>query len=130
MKKLGVIIAVALFAVFAIADLVHDFITNDPLHYFWEQPHQLLAVAAIAIVGGVVAFVFYRLSPHCQRRVKLITLGSAAGFVTVCGVYFTYQFLRLSVFSGYTPALAFLCIGMIAALLWFEFYQIFRSRVL
>lgn len=78
MKKFPVVIAVALFAVFAIADLVHDFITNDPVQYFSEQPHQLLVVAAVAIVGGLVAFIFYRLSPHCQRRVKLITVGSAA----------------------------------------------------
>jgi len=130
MKKLSVIIAVTLFAVFAIADLVHDFMTNDPVHYFSEQPHQLLVVAVVAVVGGLVAFLFYRLSPHCQRRVKLVTMGSAASFVTVCGVYFGYQFLHLSVFGGYTLALAFLCVGTIAALLWFEFYQICRSRVL
>src|SRR5437763_2253146 len=105
MKKLGVIIAVTLFAIFAIADLVHDFITSDPVHYFSQQPHQLLVVAAVAIVGGLVAFIFYRLSPHCQRRVKLLTVGSAASFVTVCGLYFGYQFLRLSVFGGYALTL-------------------------
>jgi hypothetical protein len=130
MKKVAFIIAVALFAVFAIADIVHDFATNDPVHYFAEQTHQLIVVAAVAIVGGLIAFVFYWLSPHCQRRVKLITVGSAASFVTVCGVYFGYQFLRLSVFGGYTLGLAFLCIGTIAGLLWFEFYQICGRRAL
>ena len=130
MKKLAVIIAVALFAIFAIADIVHDLAINDPVHYFSEQPHQLLVVAAIAITGGLVAFIFYRLSPHYRRRVKLITLGSAASFVTACGVYFGYQFLRLSLCSGYTLALAFLCVGTVASLLWLEFYQNLRTRVL
>ena len=130
MKKLGIIIAVTLFAILAVADIVHDFATNDPVHYFSEQPHQLLVVAAIAIIGGLIALFFYRLSPHWQRRVKLITLGLTATFVTMCGVYFGYQFARLPVFGGHTLALALLCIGTIAALLWFEFYQIFRSRVL
>ena len=84
-------VAATLFAIFAIADVIHDFITNDPVRYYSEQPHQLLLVAAITIVGGLLAFLFYRLSPHRQRRLKLITLGSAAGFVTVCGLYFRYQ---------------------------------------
>ena len=130
MRKVGVIVVVTLFAIFSIADIVRDFIANDPVHYFSEQPSQLLVVAAIAIVGGLVVLFFYRLSPHWQRRVKLFTLGSAASFVTVCGVYFGYEFARLSFFSGYTLTLAFLGIGAIASLLWFEFYQIFRSRVL
>ena len=130
MRKLGATVLVTLVAILAIADIIHDFIANDPVHYFSEQPHQLLVVAAIAIVGSLITFFSYRLSPHWQWRVKLITLGSAASFLTMCGVYFGYQFARLSVFRDHTFALALLCIGTIAALLWFEFYQIVRSRVL
>jgi hypothetical protein len=130
MRKFGVIIAVALFAIFPVADLVHDFIANYPVHYFSEQPHQLLVVAAVATVGGLLALLFYRLSPHSQRRAKLITLGSAACFMTGCGLYFGYQFVRLSIFGGYTLAVAFLCIGTTTAFLWFEFYHVFRVKVL
>jgi hypothetical protein len=130
MKKLGVTIAVTLFAICAIVDIIHEFITNDPIHYFSEQPHQLFVVAAIAIVGGMVTFFFCRLSSHWQRRVKLITIGSAASFVTTFGVYFGYCSFQIAFGGGYILALVFLCIGAIAALLWLEFYQIFRSRVL
>src|SRR5260370_1059562 len=115
MRKFGAIVLLTLFAVFAIADIVDDFIANDPVHYFSEQPHQLLVVAAIAVVGGLVVYFFYRLSPHWQRRVRLLALGSAASFLTVGGVYCGYQLARLSVFSGYTDTLTFLGIGAIAA---------------
>jgi hypothetical protein len=128
-KRFCLLIAVVVFAIFAITDVVHDIIVNDPVHYFAEQPHQLLVVALIAIVGGLLTLLFYRLSPHSQRRVKLFTLGLAASFVTVCGLYFVFQFARLQAFSGYTLALALLCVGVVAALLWLEFYHLCRSRV-
>lgn len=139
MKKLGFIIAMALFASFAIADIVHDLIADDPVHYFTRQPHQLLLVAAIGIVGGLLVFGCYRLSPQWQRQAKLITLGAGAIFVTLSSVIFGYQLARLSVLSGYARSLTylclmvslvFLCLGTLAALLWFEFYRVFRSRVL
>ena len=123
-------VAVSLYAVFAIADIIYDFITNDTVHYFGEQPHRLLFVPAIGIGGGLVAFLFYRLSPHWRRGVKLFTLGSAASFMTLGGIYFGYLAARPSVIGGDTLALVLLPVGVIATLLWFEFYQIFRSRVL
>ncbi len=138
MKKIGATIVVTLFAIFAIANIVHDFITNDPVHYFSEQPHQLLVVAAIAIGGGLIAFLFYSLSPHWQRRAKLITLGSAAGFVTLAGGYFFFwlvglphqydwMFPRHWLYWVYTIPLSIITL---AGLLWFEFYQVFKERVL
>lgn len=129
MKKVGLIIAVALFACFAIADLVHDFVTNDPIHFFSEQPRQLLVVAAFAIGGGLIAWFFCRLSRCWQRKVKLLTLGSVAVFATLCFVFFAYQGANLSEFAGHTLVLVLLCNVVAAALLWFEFYQTFRSRV-
>ncbi len=123
-------VAVTLYAVFAIADILYNFIANDTVRYFGEQPHRFLFVAAIGIGGGLAAFLFYRLSPHWRRGVKLFTLGSAASFVTLGGICFGCQFARLSVIGSDTLALVLLPVGVIAALLWFEFYQIFRSRVL
>jgi hypothetical protein len=76
----------------------------------------VLFAANIGIGGDLVAFFFYRLSPQLQRRVKLLTLGSVASFVTLCGVYFGYESARLSFIGGYTLALTLLCIGAITAL--------------
>jgi len=130
MKRVSVIVAVTLYAVFAIADVIYNFIANDTAHYFGEQPHRLLFVAAIGIGGGLIAFLFYRLSPRLRRGVKLFTLGSAASLVTLCGIYFGCQAARPSVIGNDTLALVLLPAGVLAALLWFEFYQIFRNRVL
>jgi hypothetical protein len=136
MKKLGAIIAVTLLAIFAIADIVHDFITNDPVHYFSEQPRQLLVVAAIAIGGGLVTFLFCSLSPHWQRRAILITLGSAAGLVTLAAGHFCYllagwphQYDRMLPHHLLT-LLCTITLGLIAfaGLLWFTFYQLLRRR--
>jgi hypothetical protein len=61
MKKWSVIVAVTLLVVFEVADLVRDFITNDPIHYFAQQPGRLLWVAAIAIGGGLLALILSRI---------------------------------------------------------------------
>jgi len=134
MNKLGFIIAVTLFAIFAVADIVHDFFANDSIHYFSEQPHQLLVVGAIALGGGLVVYLFYQLSLHWQRRVKLVTLGFTAAFVTLAGCCFSFFLAGLPHQFIWIPNLLLLTatLGIIAfaGLLWFEFYQVFQKRVL
>ena len=126
-KSVGIILVVA-FAIFAVADAIHDFIANDTIHYFSERPHQLLLVAAIGIVGGLMAFFFYRLSPHSQRRVKLLILGLAASFVTLACGWFLYRAADFSFAGGHTLIMALLSISAVALLLWFEFYQVLRDH--
>jgi hypothetical protein len=41
-KKWSAIAAVAVFATFAVAEIVHEFVTNDPIGYFSAKPHRLL----------------------------------------------------------------------------------------
>jgi len=134
MKKVGAIIAVTLIAIFAIADIVHDFFTNDPVHYFSEQPHQLFVVAAIAIAGGLLAFGFYRLLPLWQRRMELLAIGLAASFLAAFAGYMLYMpvsflsFIGIAQYSLYfihTP----LCLGIADAFLWYYFYRVYRKRV-
>jgi fluoride ion exporter CrcB/FEX len=134
MKRPGYIITVSLFAILAIADIVHDCITNDPVSYFSQQPRQLLVVVALGIVGGLVTFFWYRLSTHWQRRVKLIALGFTAGFATFAGAYFSLllahlpdQFIR---FPSHLLLAIALGIIAVAGLLWFEFYEVFRKHEL
>jgi|SRR5665213_1108722 len=133
MKKLGVIILFVAFAIYAVLDTIHDFRTNDPIQYFSQQPSSLLWVAAIAIVGGLVAFVFFRLSPLWQRRAELLALGLAASFLAAFTGYMLYVLARcLSFFGIFYCPLYFIfipvCFGIIDALLWYIFYRVYRKR--
>jgi hypothetical protein len=135
MKRLLGIIFVVAFTIFAIADIIHDFIASDGVYYFSAQPHRLLLVALIGITGGLVAFSFSALSPHLQRRAKLVALASGGSFVMLAGGYFSYRVASLpaqidSSLPWHMPWLLLLSIIAIAGLLWFEFYQVFRSRVI
>jgi hypothetical protein len=116
------------------AFLVHNVIANDTIHYFSEQPLRLWLVAAIGVVGGVTALIYYRLSSKIQRRLKLFTLGSAAGILTLFGCCLAYGSVVLQ--FGHplpTPTVRLLlvpplCVIGAAGLLWFEFYQLFRRQ--
>ena len=129
MKRLIGILLVVAFAIFAIADIIHDFIANDAAHYFSEQPHRLILVAVIGIVGGLLIFAFYQLSPRLQRRAKLLTLGLAASFVTMSFGWFLYRAADFSFAGGHALILALLSICTVAALLWIEFYLVYRKRI-
>jgi H+/Cl- antiporter ClcA len=135
MKKVGIIILFVAFAIFAVVDTIHDFRTNDPIQYFSQQPLRLLLVAAIAIAGGLLAYVFFRLSPFWQRRMKLLALGLAASFLVAFTGYMFYVLARcLSFFGIANSPLYFIimpvCFGIIDTLLWYEFYRVYKKRVI
>ena len=90
MKTLTILAAVAAFAIFAVADLIHDFTANDPIGYFRQDPSRLLTVAGIAITGGLVALLFYRLPPRTQKQVKLLGWAAAATGCTAAVGYFGF----------------------------------------
>ena len=134
MKRWCIIVALIVFTVFAVADIVHDFVTNDAVHYFAERPHRLLLAAGAGIIGGLVALFFDRLSLRLKRSVKLLTLGSAASGLTLVGGYFLFRLTNSlpELSSSDTSEALFLvplCLGTVAALLWLEFYQILKSPV-
>ena len=134
MKKWSAIAAVVAFAIFAVADLVHDFVTNDPIGYFSTEPHRLLYVAAIAIAGGLAALTFDRLPPHVQRHVRVFAWGAAASTLTAIAGYFAFCFFSLSSFiveSRSTVWILFvpLIFFGIAAYLWSEFYRALKTGV-
>ena len=121
---------------FAVQDTVHDFKANHIVRYFRERPLHLFLVAGVGIIGGFVAFTLSKLSPGWQRRVKLLALGLAAGFVMVAGGYFSFWLAGLSPqmesalgFHGGTFWTFLLSTIAIAAVIWFEFYQVFKHRV-
>ncbi|MGA3178938.1 MAG: hypothetical protein ABSF38_01200 [Verrucomicrobiota bacterium] len=133
MKRWLGVFALALFGIFAVGDFVRDFNANEPIRYFAAQPLQLLWVAAIAIGGGLIAEGFCRLSPRLQRRVKICATGLVATFLTIFTGYFLYQIAGLFSVVGARPGPVFVlwiaCGFGGAAFLWFEFYQISKSRV-
>jgi hypothetical protein len=134
MKKWSAITAIVVFAIFAVADLAHDFVMNDPIGYFSTEPHRLLYVAAIAIAGGLAALGFTRLSPRAQRHVRVFAWGAAASTLTAIAGYFAFCFFSLSSFiteSGSTVWILFvpLIFSGIAVYLWFEFYRALKTGV-
>jgi hypothetical protein len=133
MKRWIVIVAVTLFAIVAVVDIIHDFVTTDPVHYFAEQPRRLLLVAAVAIVCGLIALVFDRLSPQLKHSVKLFTLGSAASCLTVFTGYSLFMLARLSSQVESSDGrrafiLVSLGLGWVVTLLWLEFVQVFKRQ--
>ena len=101
MKKWGTISAITALAIFAVADFVHDAVTNDPIGYFRRDPGQLLYVAGIAIVGGLLTMGYHKLPSRTQRRVRMFGSGAIAIAATAAVGYLTFVLCSLaSMISG------------------------------
>jgi hypothetical protein len=74
----------------------YDFIANDPIGYFRQEPSRLLAVAGIAITGGLVTLGFYRLPPRAQRQVGMFGLAAAASAAAAAIGYFVFAFFSIA----------------------------------
>jgi hypothetical protein len=130
--RLTIVLAAALVAGWLLADTLRDF--SEAVRYFSSQPHALLYVVAIALVGGLAALGFDRLSACAQRQVRVFAWGAAASAVTVFVGYFAFRSASLSsviVESGgsHWVWLALLLFAGIAAYLWFEFYRAMKTGV-
>ena len=132
MKRWSIILAAAGAGVWLIVSVVRDLF--EAISYFVAQPHQLLHVAAIAIVGGVAALGFDRLSPRTKRQIRVLAWGATAS--TLTGIVFRFTFSLASSFSfadessnGRWALLCMLLFAGIAAYLWFEFYRVLKSGV-
>jgi hypothetical protein len=135
MKKLGLIILLAAFAIFAVVDSIREFRTNDPIHYFSEQPLRLLLVAAIAVTGGMVTFVFLRLSPSWQRGAKLLALGLAGSVLVAFTCDMVYISARLISFAGIANTSFYFILpplyyGILDAFIWYLFYRVYKKRII
>jgi len=134
MKKWVAIVAVMFFAIFAIADFIHDFSTNDPIGYFTAKPMRIILVGVIALVGGLTTAGFYGLSPCRQRMAKLLIFGTVAIFSTGAFGYSIFYFLKYKSFfseSGSGESMLFmLSVGVGGtAYFWYEFYRTLKRRV-
>ena len=70
-------------------------ISSEPLSYFSQDKSRLLVVAAIGVMGGLIANAYYKLSLRNRHRVVLFTLGSAACFLTIFAGYLSFGFFSL-----------------------------------
>lgn len=115
------------------AYVVHNFVAEDGISYFSHAPYSLLTVAAIAIVGGLVALSFSVLSPRLRHAVELAALAGGGILVMLAGSYLSYQVVNLQiVLQPSRPpqipwALGLLTLA-VAALIWLEFYRTLRSN--
>lgn len=130
MKRLAIILAVALVAGWLLVDTVRDF--SEAVRYFSSQPYQLLYVVGIALVGGLAALGFDQLSARTQRQVRVFAWGAAASTVTAFVGCFALGLASLSPLvvesdGGHRALLALLLFAGIAAYLWFEFYRALKT---
>jgi hypothetical protein len=113
--------------------LIYDFVTSDPINYFFREPRQILVVAAIAIAGAALVAGFHRLSPQWRRRVHLLMVAFLASSVTTAIGWTGFLFLRLLHFwdgSDLVMGLALLLFGAaFSTLLWLEFCDVYRKRL-
>ena len=118
-----------LFAFFAIGSMLHDFAAYDPVADFSGQPGRLLVAVASGIIVGLGCWGFHRLTPEWQRGMHLLLLGLAIGLMVVAGTWFGLMCARIASFSTGLPGLVPLAFSAVAAMLWIEFWQVFRKRV-
>jgi hypothetical protein len=138
-RILPIIKAVAAVAVglWILNGFVEDVREGDPIHYFVQQPGQMLWVAVISIGGGLIALLFSRSSRRWQRHMKLFALAAAATALTVCAGDFLVLLLRISRLARindlsnvsiieYTIPFG---VAVGAAMLWFLFYRVAKKPV-
>ncbi len=136
MKRWSIILGVTLVVVWIVVDVMRSL--PDAIQYFSAQPRQLYYVAAIAIVGGLIALGFDRLSPRAKRQVSVFAWGAGASTMTAFLGWFVFQLAPLSSqviesggggWVGGWVILALLSFGSIAAYLWFEFCRSWKAGV-
>ena len=130
MKRIVPTLLIMAFIVWAILDAVHEFRANETAKFYSSHPERLLYVLAIAVFGGVVAALFYRLSQSGQRRAKLFALGGVAVFLTTFFGYWLLRLLPLSATFGTGVSLLLLSLFFVAALalgFWYEFFHVLKT---
>jgi hypothetical protein len=131
MRRLSLIVGLALIAVMTVWEVYDFFVTNAGIRYFSSDPLRLVPVVLLGLAGGVVAFGISRLSPGLQRTLKLTALGSL-GTILLCALgLFAYSFARFGPMvgeaggSGWVAA-ALLSGAVMEVLVWLEFRQVWR----
>lgn len=132
MKRWCRITAVAAFgSAFAIM-VVHD-VVHDSIPFFAAKPVRLLYVLALGVIGGLFAWVGYRLPPRLKSLAGLLFQGSCAVFLTALLVHCGIGLTRLSNVIDKSDALPWFLVtlGLLSGLcgwLWHSFWQAAKHR--
>jgi hypothetical protein len=129
MRKLAGSILIIAFTIFAIIDVVRSIKENDPVHFFFTHPAQLLVAGGIGIAGGLIWLLHDRLPWRGRRRIELLLWGIPACILTSFLGWLFYHSSEFSRAIGVPPVLlGIISIIACAASLWFEFYKAFRRK--
>ena len=133
MRKIPLILGLTLLTILTVRDTYEFFMTDDGVGYFTSQPHRLLYVTIIGVVGGVLALAFSRLSPVARRTLRLVALG---GFGMCITAFLAIFAARLASFTsmvtdsglwGWVIA-ALVALSVATVLVWLEFYFAWRRH--
>jgi hypothetical protein len=117
MKKWAATIATNLILICVWAEFIRQFIANDSIHYFSDQPRRLLLVVALTAVGGVAIWAFSRLSPATRRGLMRLwnysialliacLVAWAGAFIYLCrsaGASVSWHLYWMSLFMAWSP---------------------------
>jgi hypothetical protein len=83
MRRLPLILGLALIVALTIWEIYDFFVTNEGVRYFSSEPGRLVYVVLLALAGGLVAFAISRLSRRltqmrCSEHRRASRLESAA----------------------------------------------------
>ncbi|MCW5550559.1 MAG: hypothetical protein KIS67_00190 [Verrucomicrobiae bacterium] len=107
-------------------------VTNKGIRYFVSEPHRLLFVTSIALVGGGAVWALSRLSPAALRSLRLWTLAGFATCVTCFLAVFTACLVSFSPVVTDSGMWGWMAVTLgalvaVAGLLWFEFHQVWKQ---
>ena len=123
-----VIIALGVFA-----GIAHEFVINEPIKYFSEDPSRLIPVFGIAVVYALLLAGYDRLPSIAKRIIMLLSWGLAACCMTLLFIYFaaiSYSQLLETNSPDYLRMVIFglVMIAIVTAYLWYEFYHTFKTK--
>lgn len=112
--------------------VVHD-VVNDSIPFFAAKPVRLLYVLALGVIGGLFAWLGYRLPPRLKSLAGLLFQGISAVGLTAFLVHYGIGLKRLSDDIDVSDALSRLLVmlGLLCVLcgwLWHSFWQAVTHR--
>lgn len=132
MKRFFFILGLLMIAALTVAEIYDFFVTNQGVDYFSSHPQRLFYVAGIAVLGGVIAFAYGRLSATWKRTTRLSVLAVMAVALTGFCCFMAVAAVRILAepsFASYRWPVAgcWLLFLAFAVWLWFEFWHLLRK---